>query len=242
LDEPKSQTHEEIITMKRETRRDRRARLAPETLEGRELMSVAAGPGIKPGHHELRHLHPTTPLPHRVVSFQEPPWNVDPVPMLAPRVPKPATPAIAAAVSTPDATGFVDMIGQTYRKAKVRLALQANGTILQTQRADANGWFHFNSTVGFGSTPMRLSVTAHGHRPTSIILPVVRTRPNVLSSPGNPPTTSNNSPGTSGSSQTGSQEGNLSTLEKILRDSSAWSNADFAAWMTEQQDGGWYLV
>jgi hypothetical protein len=212
--------------MERKTRRDRRARLAPETLEGRELMSVAALPAVGPGHHEHRLLHPTTPRPHQVHSA---------------RVPGPATPAVAVAASIPDETGFVSIIGQTYRKAKVRLALQANGMILQTIRADANGWFHFNSTVGFGSTPMRLSVTAHGHRPTSMSLPVVRVRPQANPAPGTPPTTSNNSPGTSGSSQTGSQGGSLSTLEQIIYDESQWNNADFAAWMTQMQDGGWYL-
>jgi hypothetical protein len=175
--------------MERETRRDRRARLAPETLEGRELMSVAALPAVKPGHHEYRLVQPTTPRPHQVHSA---------------RVPKPATPAIAAGVSTPDPFGEVTIVGQTYSRAMVRLAHQANGVILQTIRAAANGRFHFNAIVGFGSTPLSLSVTAHGHRPTSIVLPVVRVRPQANPAPGTPPTTSN------GSSQTGSQGGSHS--------------------------------
>jgi hypothetical protein len=98
-------------------------------------------------------------------------------------VPEPATPAIAAAASTPDETGFVSIIGQTYRKAQVRLALQANGPIVQTIRADAKGWFHFNTTVGYGRTPLRLFVTAPGHRRTSMILPVVRVMPQANPAP-----------------------------------------------------------
>jgi hypothetical protein len=156
-------------------------------------------------------------------------------------VPKPATPAIAAAASTPDATGFVSITGQTDRKAKVSLALDANGTIVQTVRADAKGRFHFNATVGVGSRPVRLFVTAHGHRPTSMTLPVVRVGPQANPAPGTPPTTSNNSPDTSGSSQTGSQGGSLSTLEQIIYDESQWNNGVFAAWMTQMPDGGWYL-
>jgi hypothetical protein len=241
LDDPEFKTHEGVITMERTTRRDRRARLAPETLEGRELMSVAALPAVRPGHHESRHLHPTTPRPHPVLSSQERPVNVIDVLPRAPRVPKPATPAIAVAASTPDENGFASIIGHTYRKAKVRLALQANGMILQTMRADANGWFQFNTTVGYGRTPLRLFVTAPGHRQNSMILPVVRVMPKANPAHGTPPT-SNNSPGTSGSSPTGSQGGYLSALEKILLDASEYRKADFAVWMTEQQDGGWYLV
>jgi hypothetical protein len=139
------------------------------------------------------------------------------------RVPKPATPAIAVAASSPDPTGFVSIIGHTYRKAKVRLALQSNGVILQTIRADANGWFGFNTTVGYGRTSLRLFETAPGHTRTSMILPVVRVLPQANPAPGTPPT-SNNSPGTSGASQTGSQWGNLSTLEKTLLDSSELRN------------------
>jgi hypothetical protein len=147
-------------------------------------------------------------------------------------VPRPATPAVAVAASIPDETGFVSIIGQTYRKAKVRLALEANGMILQTIRADANGLFHFNTTVGFGRTQMRLFVTAQdGHRRTSIILPVVRVGPPVLAAPGTPPTTSNNSPGTSGSSQTGSQGGGLSPTNY------EWAYPDgylFKRWFADQ--------
>jgi hypothetical protein len=159
------------------------------------------------------------------------------------RLPKPATPAIAAAVSTPDENGFVSIIGQTYRKAQVRLALQANGPIVQTIRADAKGWFHLNTTVGFGRTPMRLFVTAGGQRPTSIILPVVRVRPQANPAPGTPPTTSNNSPGTSGPSQTGSQGGSQSPANSgLISEFGGLPNAFFAVNNTLLQDGGYYYT
>jgi hypothetical protein len=209
--------------MERKTRRGRQARLAPETLEGRELMSVAALPAVGPGHHEHQHLHPTTPPPLRVPSA---------------RVPRPATPAIAVATSIPDANGFVSIIGHTYRKAKVRLALQSNGAIVQTIRADVNGWFGFNTTVGYGRTQLRLIETAPGHRRTSMVLPVDRVRPQANTAPGSPPT-SNNSPGRSGSSQAGSQGGNLSTLEKIFLISSEYGDGTWAAEHALLQDGGY---
>jgi hypothetical protein len=157
-------------------------------------------------------------------------------------VPRPATPAIAVAASTPDGTGFVSIFGQTYRKAKVRLALEANGMILQTLRADANGWFHFNTTVGFGRTQMRLLVTAQdGHRRASMILPVVRFRPPVPPAPGTLSTTSNNAPGTSGSSPTGSQGGSQSptNYDEWASAAGGWGDAYFAIYHSLLQDGGY---
>jgi hypothetical protein len=183
--------------MNRETRRDRRARPAPETLEGRELMSVAALPAIRPGHHEHRPVHPTTPRPHRAPSIPEPLTNFDPIPIRAlARVPRSAITAVVTA--GPDADGSVTITGQTYHRAKVSLDLGADGTIEETTRADAKGGFKLTVTVGFGSTPVRLSATAHGHRATSVILTVNRVKPTVPASPGSPsPTpTPTPSPGT----------------------------------------------
>jgi hypothetical protein len=151
-------------------------------LDGRELMSVAALPAIRPGHHEHRHVHPTTQRPHRVHSFQEPLRNFDPPPIRAlARVPKSTITAVVAA--GPDANGSVTITGQTYRRAKVGLDLQADGTIQQTARANSKGQFQFTFTVGFGSTPVRLSATAHGHKATSTTLTVNRIPPPIPTSP-----------------------------------------------------------
>jgi hypothetical protein len=96
-------------------------------------------------------------------------------------------PAITAVVAAgPDANGSVTIVGRTYRRAKVSLDLEADGTIEQTTKAKAKGQFQFTFTVGFGSTPVRLFATAHGHRPTSIALTVNRTEPLPSPSPGTP--------------------------------------------------------
>jgi hypothetical protein len=98
-----------------------------------------------------------------------------------------AQPAITAVVAAgPDANGSVTILGRTYRRAKVSLDVQADGTIEQTTKANAKGQFHFTFTVGFGGTPVRLFATAHGHRPTSITLTVNRTESLPSPSPGTP--------------------------------------------------------
>jgi hypothetical protein len=99
------------------------------------------------------------------------------------RVPGPAAPAITAAVTTPDGNGSVTLTGQTYRRAKV--GLQVNGTNVQTTRSNARGRFLLTFTVGPGSTTVRVSATAHGHRPTSITMTVNRTQ-TPTNQPGNP--------------------------------------------------------
>jgi hypothetical protein len=168
-------------------------------------------------------------------------------------------------INGPDANGLVIISGTTYRRARVSLDLGDKGTNEETVRADRGGRFQFTVTVGFGSTPVRLSATAHGHRAAAGILTVNRSRPQVLTPPSTPSTTSNNSSGTSGSSQTGSQGGNLSTLsttsnnssgtsgssqtgsqggnlstlEQILLDSSEYSNGIWAADNAMELDGGW---
>jgi hypothetical protein len=172
--------------MERETRRDRRARFDLEPLEGRELMSAGSLPGIKPGHVEHRHLHATDPRRSHIRSIPMPVYLSGDHPLRAlTRVPKPARPAITAMVATgPDANGSVTITGQTYRRAKVSLDIQADGTIEHTVRANANGQFQFTITVGFGDTPMRLSETARGHRPTSTTLTVNRPQPTTSPPPG----------------------------------------------------------
>jgi hypothetical protein len=109
------------------------------------------------------------------------------------RVPRIAITGVVTA--GPDANGSVTITGQTYRRARVSLDLQADGTIEQTTRADAAGRYQFTFTVGFGGTPVRVSATAHGHRATSLTLTVNRAQTPGNPSPGTPKTTGNPSPG-----------------------------------------------
>jgi hypothetical protein len=179
MGEPQSQRHEEITTMERETRRDRRARCELETLEGRKLMSAGSAPGMKPGQIERRQLLATDPQPAEIKSIPMAVRLSDHPPLRAlTRVHKPAKRAITAVVTAgPDANGSVTISGRSYPGANVSLDLQADGTIEQTVKADAKGRFQFTFTVAFGSTPVRLSATAHGHRPTSTTLTVDCTQP-----------------------------------------------------------------
>jgi hypothetical protein len=188
VDEPRSQTHAGVTAMVSETRRDRRARFALETLEGRTLLSAGSRPWSKPDHLEHRPLFATAPPPSVINSIPTAGRHFDRPRLTALKgMPKPVQPAITAAVTAgPDAIGSVTISGRTYRRAKVSLDLQANGSSEQTARANAKGQFQFTFTVGFGSTPVRLFVTAHGHRPTSITLTVNRTEPPPIPSPGTP--------------------------------------------------------
>jgi hypothetical protein len=171
--------------MEHELRRDRRARLEVQPLEARELMSAGSVTGIetrylehlKHRHLEHRQVHATAPQPSgthsnlKAVGFS----GHDPLRALA-KVPNPA---ISAAVTGPDANGSVTISGRTYRRAKVSLDLQADGTIEQTAMANSRGQFQFTFTVGFGSTPVCLSATAHGHKATPTTLTVNRTPPPI---------------------------------------------------------------
>jgi hypothetical protein len=174
--------------MEREARRDRRARFDLEPLEGRELMSAGSLPGIKPGDLEHRQLHAVDARPSNIHSIPEPVHLSGDHPLRAlARVTKPARSAITAVVAAgPDANGSVTITGQTYRRAKVSLDIQADGTIEQTVRANAGGEFQLTLTVGFGNTPIRLSETARGHRPTSTTLTVNRPQPTAPPPPTSP--------------------------------------------------------
>jgi hypothetical protein len=171
--------------MERETRRDRRARFELETLEGRKMLSAGLTPGISPGHFEHRNLLPTAPRPNSLDSTPDAAGHSERPPLrVQARVPRPAPPAITAAVTAgPDVNGFVT--GQTFRRAKVSLDIQAGGAVEQTNRADPRGRFAFNLAVGPGSTLFRLTATL-GHRSTSTTLTVSRAQspPNVP--PGTP--------------------------------------------------------
>jgi hypothetical protein len=229
--------------MNRETRRDRRARLAPETLEGRELMSVATLPAIRPVHHHHRHVHPTTPGPQVAFISQFQPGWIDPHLALA-QATGPRSAFRGVEIDGPDPKGSVTIFGKTYRRATVTLDLGANGTNEKTVQADARGRFTITVTVGFGTTPLRLAETARGHRAASLTQTEYWSRPQVLTPPGTPSTTSSNSPGTSGSSptgtqgnsspgtsgssQTGFQVGNLPLWEQIAYDQAQWENGSLA--------------
>jgi YD repeat-containing protein len=88
------------------------------------------------------------------------------------KAPKPAI--TASVVSGPDASGVVTVVGHTYAKAKVKLDIGATGKVEQTVKADKHGQFLFTFVVGLGTTSVRLSATAAGHKPTSTILAVNR--------------------------------------------------------------------
>jgi hypothetical protein len=154
--------------MERKTRRDRRVSFELEPLEGRKLMSVGSGPG-----NQLVQLG--SRLPH---ATAEQPVEIRSIPMAVQRVghhphhaPKPAI--TAAVTASPDANGSVIIAGRAFPKAKV--SLFANGTTVQTVRANAKGQYQFSFAVGYGSTPLRVSATAPGHKAASTTLTVSRT-------------------------------------------------------------------
>jgi hypothetical protein len=100
------------------------------------------------------------------------------------KAPKPAM--TASVVVGPDTRGAVTVSGQTRAKAKVKLDIGADGSIEQTVKADAKGRFQFTFAVGFGATPVRLTLAQKGKRPPSALLVVIRT---VLPPPDNSPPT-----------------------------------------------------
>ncbi len=135
-----------------------RRKLQPlaETLEARTLLATDAI---------------TNALGHgkSIVSF------LDPTQLEALKLKKTPKPAITASVvSGPDANGVVTVAGKTYAKAKVKLDIGATGKVEQTVKANKHGLFQFTFPVRFGSTRIRLSATAAGHKPTSTILTVNR--------------------------------------------------------------------
>ena len=100
------------------------------------------------------------------------------------RKPKPPPkPNITATVTAgPSASGLVTVTGKTYAKAKVTLEFVATGAALPRVKANAKGVYRISFTVGIGSTLVKLSATAPGHKPTSTTLTVNRpdTVPPVL--------------------------------------------------------------
>jgi hypothetical protein len=192
-------------------------------------MSAGSGTGIKSGNLESRQLLATGSPPSEINSIPEAVHPVGQHPYRAlKKVPVPVGPAITAVVAAdPRADGSFVISGRTYPKAKVSLALQADGAIERTAKANAEGQYRVVLPASFGSTPVRLTATARGHQATSTTLTVSNTQtPPILPS------------GSTGSSQSGSQGGSHSPFDfGPSSDSSEWYNAYLAIWSSL---GAWY--
>jgi hypothetical protein len=181
--------------VERKTRHDRRARFELEALEGRKVMSAGSGTGINLEHLESHQLLVAAPQQVEISSIPKAVHLSVHHPLKTLEASKPEKPTITAAVTAgPRANGSVTISGRTFPKARVSLALQADGTIERTVKANALGKFHFTLAVGFGSTPMRLVATAPGHRAASTTLTVNRIRP-LATHPPAPPSTTNQAVG-----------------------------------------------
>jgi hypothetical protein len=150
-----------------------------ETFEGRELMSVGSGPWNPPGQLASRQLLATAPPPGEIHAMPKAVHLVGHHPHHAPKKgPLHLQPALTAGVTAdPDANGSVIIASRSFPKAKVSLALLANGTIGQTTMANAKGQYQLRFIDGFGSMPVRVSAAAPGHKATLTVLMVNRREP-----------------------------------------------------------------
>ena len=100
------------------------------------------------------------------------------------KVPPPAI--TVSAVSSPSASGSVTITGQTYDKAKVSLFIGGGKKAALTVKASKKGLFQLTYAFGYGSTAVRLTTTAAGHKAASLTLTVNRAKPGPPAPPAPP--------------------------------------------------------